>query len=119
MKEKHECNNNLKERHNKNVTKKHGHIISSKEEHGCNRSVNKGHNNSSKEKKTHQTQEKEFETRNNETINQENKRMSSLSLCLGLVIPISFELGRCLGFEVTTFEIVVVSSCKPLFFPQT
>jgi hypothetical protein len=38
----------LNERNNKNVKKKHGHIISAKEEHGCNRSVNKGHNNSSK-----------------------------------------------------------------------
>jgi hypothetical protein len=37
--------------------------------------VNKGHNNSSKEKETHQTQKKEFEIRNNETINQENKKV--------------------------------------------
>jgi hypothetical protein len=52
MKEEHECKNNMKERHNKNVKKKHGHIISAKEEHGCNRSVNKGHNNSQKKKNT-------------------------------------------------------------------
>lgn len=65
------------------------------------------------QKKTHQSQEKEFEI-----INQENKKMSSLSFCLGLVILMSFELGRCLGFEVTTFEIVVVSNCKPLFLPK-
>jgi hypothetical protein len=40
----------MKEMHNKNVKKEHGHIISAKEEHGCNRSVNKGHTDSSKEK---------------------------------------------------------------------
>jgi hypothetical protein len=46
-----------------------------------------------KKKQTHQTQEKEFETRNNETINQENKKMSNLSLCLGLVILWVLSLG--------------------------